>query len=259
MEQPLWPDLFDARSPPVLISTGAPRLHPVFPGSRSTPEKTPGHQSHLPIPPGELCAQVQLSQGSWATRLRGHRLATSQGRSLHCHPVGGSIVLEFSVKREWRKGAAGSQSSMNPFLTPGRGRSRFSGSCSPCLQRQCPIPAKSSLFRVLFWGLRVMFILNTQENAGKSKEMGRVCGDAPSPASAGLLCLLPAWDVACPSCACNPALLGSWVLLSRLQKPQRGARPAPCFWFPHLVAPLEAPGELSRLAFLPRSRLGPFE
>ena len=30
----------DARSPPVLISTGVPRLHPVFPGGRSTPEKT---------------------------------------------------------------------------------------------------------------------------------------------------------------------------------------------------------------------------
>ena len=40
MEQPPWPHLFDARSPPVLISTGVPRLHPVFPGGRSTPEKT---------------------------------------------------------------------------------------------------------------------------------------------------------------------------------------------------------------------------
>ena len=145
-----------------------------------------------------------------------------------------------------------------PFL-PGRGRSKFSGWCSPCLQRQCPIPAKSSLFRVPFFGLGVMFILNIQENTGKSKAMHLVYGDVPTPASAGFLCVLPAWDMVCPSCTCNPALLGSWVLLSRLQKPQRGARPAPCLWFPHLVAPLEAPGELSRPAFLPRSRLGPFE
>lgn len=58
VEQPPWPHLFDARSPPVLISTGAPRLHPVFPGGKSTLEKTSDHQSHLPTTPGELCAQV---------------------------------------------------------------------------------------------------------------------------------------------------------------------------------------------------------
>ena len=150
-------------------------------------------------------------------------------------------------------------SEQHESLTPGRGQSRFSGWCSPYLQRQCPIPAKSSLFRVLFFELRVMFILNTQETTGKSKETCLVCGDVPTPASAGLLCLLPAWDMVCPSCTCNPALLGSWVLLLRLQKPQRDVRPAPCLWFPHLVAPLEALEELSRPAFLPRSRLGPFE
>ena len=199
--------------------------------------------------PRELGHQAQ---GTQACHLPGEEPALPSSGWFHC-----SIVLDFSVKREWRKGAAGFQSSMNPFLTPGRGQSRFSGLCSPCLQRQCPIPAKSSLFRVLFLGLKTN--VHFQENAGKSKEMGGVCCDAPSPASAGLLCVLPAWDVVCPSCACNPALLGSWVFLSRLQKPKRDARPAPCFWFPHLVAPLEAPGELSRLAFLPRFRVGPFE
>lgn len=100
--------------------------------------------------PRELGHQAQ---GTQACHLPGEEPALPSSGWFHC-----SIVLDFSVKREWRKGAAGFQSSMNPFLTPGRGQSRFSGLCSPCLQRQCPIPAKSSLFRVLFLGLRLMFI-----------------------------------------------------------------------------------------------------
>lgn len=39
VEQPPWPHLFGARSPPILISTSVPRFHPVFPGGRSTLEK----------------------------------------------------------------------------------------------------------------------------------------------------------------------------------------------------------------------------
>ena len=122
---------------PNLNKHKCPQISPSVPWGQEHPGKDPGHQSHLPTSPGELCAQVQLSQGSWAIRLRGPRLATSQGRSLHCHPVGGSIVLDFPVKREWRRGAVGFQSSTNP-LRQGEGNLGSVGGAAPIFRGSVP-------------------------------------------------------------------------------------------------------------------------
>lgn len=82
---PLW-----CQESPNLNKHKCPPTSPSVPWGQEHPGKDPGHQSHLPTSPGELCAQVQprelghQAQGTQACHFPGEEPALPSSGWFHC-------------------------------------------------------------------------------------------------------------------------------------------------------------------------------